>query len=73
VKNPDGSFATNLDGSRATVNWLSHETMLPAALNTARICTYDWASASYKDITIDTMLGRANALFKAIHDLRQEV
>ncbi|KAK4162839.1 putative kinesin light chain [Cladorrhinum sp. PSN259] len=52
------------------VNWLSDGDMLPAALPTARIFTYDWNANYFADAPVQTLLGHADTLLGLIAEGR---
>ncbi|KAI1085951.1 P-loop containing nucleoside triphosphate hydrolase protein [Rostrohypoxylon terebratum] len=49
------------DGS-PTVNWLQDSDMLPAAVPSARIYTYDWNAKVFDNAPVQTLLGHADYL-----------
>jgi len=52
------------------VNWLSDRDMLPAALPTARIFTYDWNANYFAHAPAQTLLGHADTLLGLIAEGR---
>ncbi|KAK0639874.1 hypothetical protein B0T16DRAFT_383637 [Cercophora newfieldiana] len=53
-------------GGTGVVNWLSDHDMLPAALPSARIFTYDWNANYFADAPVQTLLGHADTLLGLI-------
>ncbi|KAK4223171.1 putative kinesin light chain [Podospora fimiseda] len=53
------------------VNWLSDRDMLPAALPTAHIFTYDWNANYFADTPVQTLLGHADTLLGLIAEGRR--
>ncbi|KAI0887873.1 uncharacterized protein GGS22DRAFT_90148 [Annulohypoxylon maeteangense] len=57
------------DGSRA-VNWLKDSDMLPAAIPSARVYTYDWNAKVFDNAPVQTLLNHADNLLALVTEER---
>lgn len=63
----------NEAGKEEICNWLSDDNMLPAAIPSARIYTFNWNSSYYEDAPIVRILDVAEILLSKIISMRNEV